>query len=52
MEITGKRAKLNDFHGVLSGESADALEKSIKELRKMHRTLHEKRINRLKKEFA
>ena len=52
MEITGKRAKLRDFHGILSGASADVLENSIRESRKLHRTLHEKRIHRLKEEFA
>ncbi len=52
MEITGKRAKLSDFHGILSRGGADALEKSIRESRKMHRILHEKRIRRLRKEFA
>jgi len=52
IEVTGKRAKLSDFHGVLSEEAADALEKSIRESRERHRSLHEKRIEKLKKEFA
>jgi len=51
IEVTGKRAKLRDFHGIISNETADILEKSIKESRKSHRILHEKRIERLKKEF-
>lgn len=52
IEVTGKKAKLRDFHGIISEKAADALEKSIKESREMHRKLHEKRIERLKKEFA
>ena len=52
MGVTGKRAKLSDFHGVLSKEAADTLEKSIKGSREMHRMLHKKRIERLKKEFT
>ena len=48
MGVTGKRAKLSDFHGILSGKAADALEKSIKESREIHRALHKKRIERLK----
>ncbi len=52
IEVTGKRAKLSDFHGILSKEAADTLEKSIRESREKNRMLHEKRIERLKKEFA
>lgn len=37
------RKKLSSFIGVLSPESADALEKSIKEDRKRHRFLHQAR---------
>ena len=44
MRITGKRAKLCDFHGVISGTAADALEDSIKESREIHRMIHEKRL--------
>ena len=52
IEVTGKRAKLSDFHGVISQETANILEKSINESREKHRALHEKRIERMKKELA
>lgn len=47
-----KNNKLTKFFGCISEEAADALEKSIEESRKIHRILHEKRIERLRKEFA
>jgi len=49
--VTGK-VKLDNFFGVLSRKSADQLEKAIKEGRKEHRKLREKRLKRLMKEFA
>ena len=52
VEITGKKAKLSDFHGILSEEAANALENNISETRRMHRELHKKRINKLKREFV
>jgi len=51
IEVTTKKAKLSDFHGIISDKAADTLEKSIKESRKIHRKLHQKRIERLKEEF-
>ncbi|MBS3098501.1 antitoxin VapB family protein [Candidatus Woesearchaeota archaeon] len=53
-EVIGRitlKPKLSDFHGVLSKESADKLEKSIKELRKEHSKSHEKRVERIRKEL-
>lgn len=51
MEFACKRAKLSDFHGVLSSKSADALEESIEGSRENNRRLHNNRVKRLKKEF-
>ncbi|MEK6855004.1 MAG: antitoxin VapB family protein [Nanoarchaeota archaeon] len=48
--ITG-RVKLSDFHGILSKESADELEKNIKKLREEHNKSFIKRIKNIKKEF-
>ena len=45
------KPKLSDFHGILSEEVADKLEKSIKELRKGHRKSHEKRMERIRKDL-
>lgn len=53
-EVIGRitlKLKLSDFHGVLSKESADKLEKNIKELRKEHSKSHEKRVEHIKKEL-
>ena len=46
--IIEKRAKLSDFHRVISKEIAKILEKNIRESRNVHKILHEKRIERLK----
>ena len=51
MEFACKRAKLSNFHGVLSGESADALENGIRESREDNRTIHKNRIKKLKMEL-
>ncbi len=47
----GNFHKLREFYGILSKEAGDALEKSIIETRKLHREMHKKRIERLRKEF-
>ena len=52
MEFAGRRAKLKDFHGVLSGETADALEEDIKKSRGNYRKLHKIRIAKLRREFS
>ncbi len=44
--ITGKR-KLEDFHGILSRETADKIEEAINESRKQNRKLDEARMKRL-----
>lgn len=41
-------AKLRDFYGILEEESAEEIEKAIRERREEHRERHEERINRLK----
>jgi len=46
--LIGKRAKLSDFHRVISNETADILEKSITQSRKSHNILHKKRIEKIK----
>ena len=46
-----KKIKLSDFHGIISKETGDALEKGIQETREIHRKKHRERIERLKKEF-
>lgn len=46
LRITGKRP-LSDFVGILSPESADELERNIKESRKRHLELHKKRMKRI-----
>lgn len=51
LEITGKKAKPSDFHGVLSEKFGDELEKSISERRKRHSIEHQKRIERIAKEL-
>ena len=48
--VTG-RVKLSDFFGILSKESADKLEEAIKEGRKEHAKLSEKRHRRLMEAF-
>ena len=48
--VTGKR-KLRDFHGVISKEFADELEKNIKESRKVHKRLDEERHKKLMEAF-
>ncbi len=44
-----KKPKLREFFGILSKESADALEEAIKEGRKEHAKMHEERHKRLMK---
>jgi len=46
-----KKIKLSDFHGILSKEAGEVIEKSIQERRARHRKQHKQRIERLKKEF-
>ncbi len=41
--VTGKK-KISDFRGILSKESAEELERSIKKNRKERNRLHKKRI--------
>ena len=48
--VTGK-VKLSDFHGIISKEFGEELEKSIKEGRKLHRKMTEKRHKRLMEMF-
>jgi len=48
--ITKKR-DIMEFFGILSKESADKLEKAIKEGRKEHAKLHEERHRRLMEAF-
>ncbi len=43
--------KLKEFSGILSKETGEYLEKSILEGRKIHKEMHKKRIERLRKEF-
>jgi len=43
VRLSGKR-KLSSFFGALSKESADLLERNIKDMRRKHKTLHMKRI--------
>ena len=43
VKLAGKK-KLASFFGALSKESADALEKSIKDTRKIHRLRHKERL--------
>ena len=45
-------ARLKDFFGILSKESADRLERAIEEGRKEHAQLHEKRHKSLMKELS
>ena len=51
MTIINRKVKLRDFYGILSKETGDALEKNIKEARKINRNMHEKRIERVKDMF-
>ena len=44
IRLSGKK-KISSFYGALSKESADKLEKNIKDMRVKHRSLHLKRIN-------
>ena len=48
--VTG-RVKLSDFHGIISKEFGDELEKSIKEERRLHWKMTEKRHNKLMEAF-
>ena len=48
--VTGK-VKLRDFYGILSKEAGEKLERVIKESRKEHAKLHEKRHKRLMEAF-
>lgn len=48
--ITGK-VRLSDFFGVLSEDSANKLERVIKEQREKHRKLHLKRNKKLMEDF-
>lgn len=43
IRLSGKK-NLSDFYGALSKKSADDLESSIKETRKLHNRLHQQRI--------
>ncbi|MFH1592070.1 MAG: antitoxin VapB family protein [Candidatus Woesearchaeota archaeon] len=45
------KPKLRDFHGIISKEFGDELEKSILEGRKLHRKMHEKRHKKLMEAF-
>lgn len=47
----GNTKNLMEFFGVLSKKSAEAIEKSIEESRKIHREMHKKRVERLQREF-
>lgn len=49
--VTGK-VNLNDFFGVLSKESADKLEKTIKNERREHKKMHLLRNKKLKEDFS
>jgi predicted CopG family antitoxin len=51
-EMSNKKIKLNDFHGILSKKAGEELEKNLLETRKLHRKLHKKRIERQMKEFG
>jgi len=46
-----KRVNLSDFHGILSKEAGEALEKSIIKGRKLHRKMREKRLKGILKKF-
>ena len=48
--VTGK-VRLRDFHGIISKEFGDELEKSIKEGREIHRKMTEERHKRLMEMF-
>ncbi len=50
IKMTGKRP-LSDFYGALSRESAERLERAVKEARDAHRKLHSARIKRIKEEL-
>ena len=50
LRLGGKR-KLSEFVGILSEESADEIEKSIKEMRKRHYQVHRKRMKRIIQEM-
>ena len=41
-KVTGK-ARLRELHGILSGEAGEILEKSILEVRELHRKTHKRR---------
>ena len=43
VKLAGKK-KLSSFFGALSKESADALEKSVKDARNIHKTRHKQRL--------
>ena len=45
VRLSGKK-KLSSFYGALSEKSADKLEKSIKDFRKNHKLLHERRLKK------
>lgn len=49
-KLTGK-VKLDNFFGILVRESADSLEKAIKEGREEHRKKHSQRNEKLKEAF-
>ncbi len=46
VRLSGKKS-LASFAGILSQESADAIEKDIKEMRRVHQNLHQPRLRRL-----
>jgi predicted CopG family antitoxin len=45
------KVDLRKFHGIISNEFADELEESIKEIRKEHKVLYEKRLQSLQNNF-
>lgn len=45
------RRKISDFHGVLSEETAEEIEKNIKKRRSTHRESREERIREVKDEL-
>ena len=51
MRLTGK-INLNNYFGILSKESADSLEKTIKEARARNLKASEKKREKLKQEFS
>ena len=46
-----KRKPLSEFYGTWSKETANKVEKNIREARQLHRNLHEKRVQKIDKEL-